>query len=82
LAGRTLAQIDLRRRCDVTILAIRRDDQTVSNPGGDAPLLPGDELIVMGGPEEMDELVEFFRTGDGAQGEAGRPSVTEGHPVP
>jgi multicomponent Na+:H+ antiporter subunit G len=55
-AGRTLAQIDLRRRYDVTLLAIRRGDQMIANPGGDEQLCPGDELIVMGLSEKLGEV--------------------------
>lgn len=55
-SGRTLAQIDLRRRYDVTLLAIRRGDQVIANPGGDELLCPDDELIVMGLPEKLEAI--------------------------
>lgn len=60
VAGRTLAQIDLRRRYDVTVLAIRRGSEVISNPGGDAQLCPDDELIIMGLPEELDQVSAAF----------------------
>ncbi len=61
LAGQTLAQADLRRRYDVTVLAIRRGETMVANPGGDEQLCPGDELIIMGLPEKLDEVSAAFR---------------------
>jgi multicomponent Na+:H+ antiporter subunit G len=60
-AGRTLAQIDLRRRYDVTVLAIRRGAEVISNPGGDEQLCPEDELIIMGLPEKLDAAGVAFR---------------------
>lgn len=60
-AGRTLAQINLRQRYDVTLLAIRRGDQVIANPGGDEQLCPDDELIIMGPPEKLDEVGVVFR---------------------
>lgn len=56
VACQTPAQIDLHRRYDVTLLAIRRGDQVIANPGGDEQLCPNDELIIMGLPEKLDEM--------------------------
>lgn len=60
-AGQTLAQINLRRRYDVTVLAIRRGAQMIANPGGADQICPDDELIVMGLPEKLDEVGVAFR---------------------
>lgn len=56
LDGRTLGEIDLRRRHGVTLLEIRREDGVISNPAGDETLRGGDMLVVMG-PKEMRELL-------------------------
>jgi len=56
LAGQTLAEIDLRRRYDITLLAIRRGGEVISNPGGDMLILPGDELVFMGPPERISQI--------------------------
>ncbi|MBM4460867.1 MAG: Na+/H+ antiporter subunit G [Chloroflexi bacterium] len=61
VAGQTLAQIDLRRRYDVTVLAIRRKAEVLSNPDGDEHLCPDDELIIMGLPEKLDKVGAVFR---------------------
>lgn len=75
IAGRTLAQIGLRRDYDVSVLVIRRDAVVIPNPAGDAQILPGDELIVMGLPAKLAEVESLFlrpaapRTGDAAPDE-------------
>ncbi len=55
LIGKTLAQIELRRRYGVSVVAIRRDAQILSNPGADTLLQPNDELFVLGPPEKIAE---------------------------
>lgn len=47
-AGRTLAQIDLRRRCGVTVITIERRGFRLNNPGAGAQLFPGDKLLLLG----------------------------------
>ena len=53
IVGRSLAQIELRKRYEVTLLAIRRDSQTFSNPHGDMELCAGDLLFVLGQAERI-----------------------------
>ena len=53
LEGLTLAETDLRRKYDVTLLAIRRGAEVISNPGGDIAILAGDELVIMGHPDRL-----------------------------
>ena len=53
LAGKSLAQIELRKRYDITVLAIRRDSKIVSNPDGDVKRYAGDMLFILGVPEKI-----------------------------
>ncbi len=62
LVGKTLAEVDLRRQYQVTLLAIRRDSLTLSNPGGDVQLFADDELIMLGAPERTAEVARLFGT--------------------
>jgi multicomponent Na+:H+ antiporter subunit G len=62
-AGRTLAEIELRRRYDVSVLAVCRGSHTIPNPDGDVRLLPGDELILIGPPERLDDVAEALKGG-------------------
>ncbi len=48
LAGKTLAEVGLRKRYGVTVLAIQRDRQTITNPSGDTRLLAQDIVILIG----------------------------------
>jgi len=65
LAGKTLAQIDLRRRYGITLLVIHRNSQIISTPGGDVKLYEGDILIVIGSPEKIADVVDLFHDEDG-----------------
>lgn len=59
VVGKTLAQLDLRRQYEVTLLAIRRDTLMLSNPAGDVQLFGRDELILLGSPERVDQVAEL-----------------------
>lgn len=63
VAGKTLAEIELRQRYDVTVLAVCRGTYTIPNPDGDVRLLPGDELILIGPPERLDDATEALKAG-------------------
>ena len=54
LAGQSLAQIELRPKFGLSLLAIQRQAQTIINPTGETILEAGDLLIVLGPPEKMD----------------------------
>jgi len=60
LIGKTLAQIELRRRYGVSVVAIRRDTQTSFNPGADAILYSNDVLFVLGSSEKTSEAINTF----------------------
>ena len=47
LVGKTLAQIELRKKLGVTLLAIRRDSQIISNPEGDTKFYANDVLVLL-----------------------------------
>ncbi len=53
LAGKTLADMALRKRHGITVLAVRRDSQMLFNPEPDMRLHGGDLLIVLGTPERL-----------------------------
>ena len=60
LVGKTLAQVELRRTFGVTVLAIRRGEQILSNPGGDTMIDPDDVLVVLAPPAELAEASSLF----------------------
>jgi CPA2 family monovalent cation:H+ antiporter-2 len=59
-AGKTLAQLDLRKRTGVSIIAIARDDQTTANPPADFVLQAGDLLVMMGTHRGLENAAEFL----------------------
>jgi CPA2 family monovalent cation:H+ antiporter-2 len=61
LAGKKLGDTDLRRLFGVTVVAIRRGEAFLPNPGAEARLQPDDALIVMGLNEEIASAVSLFR---------------------
>ena len=54
--GKSIAQIELRKKHGVTILAIRRGEQLLSNPSADAVLKANDLLILVGTPTKLSEI--------------------------
>lgn len=60
-AGKTLAELALRRDYGLTVLAVRRGDQTTSNPAGDFQLQPGDRLVLVGDASQFDQCGTLFR---------------------
>ncbi len=59
LTGQTVAQLDLRRRTGVTLLAILRD-QNVYTPDASTHLQVGDDLILIGTRQQLDKLETLF----------------------
>lgn len=65
IVGKTLAQIDLRKKYGVTVLAIRRDSDILSNPDGDTTLWVDDVLVLLGSPERVAEVSSLFYASGG-----------------
>lgn len=61
IIGKSLAQIELRNKYGVTLLAIRRDSSILTNPGGDTQLSANDILILLGEPDKVAEVTGLFR---------------------
>ena len=53
IAGKTLADVDFRRKYGVTVLAVLRGKETVTNPSGDTTILAQDIVILMGKRESI-----------------------------
>ncbi|NLA38106.1 MAG: potassium transporter KefB, partial [Methanomicrobiales archaeon] len=66
IAGKTLAGIDLRRKYNVTVLAIRRGAETLSAPDGGTTIEAGDLCILINAGGDGDaEISSLFRRGTG-----------------
>jgi CPA2 family monovalent cation:H+ antiporter-2 len=64
LAGKSLAEIELRRRHGVTVLAIRRDSEILPNPAGDMIVSGNDVLFLLGSPERIAGVTALFHNAE------------------
>lgn len=53
LAGWSLAELAPTRRCGVQVAGLRREDQRLLNPGGEEQLRVGDDVLVLGSPDQI-----------------------------
>lgn len=64
VAGQKMADCRLRERTGALVLALRQPDgEFLSNPGGEAELVPGATLVVIGTPDELAALDALLRSG-------------------
>jgi trk system potassium uptake protein TrkA len=56
MLGKTLRDLDVRRRFGVSVLAIKRGENLIVNPVGDEKVLPGDILLVLGTTEQLSTM--------------------------
>lgn len=61
IVDKTLADTGLRRKHGVTLLAIRRDEQLLSNPDATTQFHANDLVVLMGPPGRMIEAAILFR---------------------
>jgi trk system potassium uptake protein TrkA len=54
--GRTLAELEIRKRFQVLVVAIKRGDTLVLATGGDERLQPGDVLVLVGRDDDLDKV--------------------------
>lgn len=52
LVGRSIGASAIRQRTGASVVALIRDDQVLSNPGPDTELRAGDQIAVLGTPEQ------------------------------
>lgn len=65
LAGRTLAELAPTRHCGVQVAGINRGGLRILNPGGDEKLLPNDDVLVLGTPDQIAAFKVWAREGTG-----------------
>lgn len=66
IAGRALNETDLRNVYGVSVVAVRRGESLIPNPGGDQIVLAGDLLVLLGLAEEIAAVTPLIR-GDVAE---------------
>lgn len=60
-SGKTLQELHLRNEHHLTVLAVKRGDQTIGNPAGDFKLQSGDRLVMVGTAEQFVKCADLFR---------------------
>ena len=60
LSGRTMAEANIREATGCTVIAVERDDETVTEIGPDTRLTAGDELVVVGTDAGIREFERRF----------------------
>jgi len=60
LAGRTLADLDVRKETGVSIVAIQRGDELISPPTPETTLEVGDTIVAIGQREDCDRFEELL----------------------
>ncbi len=61
LSGKTLAELQLPQKFNVIVISMRKKGNYVFNPKGDTLVEPGDRLIVLGKPEDLEKLQESLK---------------------
>jgi CPA2 family monovalent cation:H+ antiporter-2 len=65
--GKSLAQVELRKRYGLSILAIRRGERVLSNPGADMQLLGNDVVVALGTPDKIAVAMALFHALEGGK---------------
>ena len=60
MAGRSIADAEIRRRSRITVAAIVRGDESIVAPEPDETIQAHDQLVVMGRAEDLPGFLEQF----------------------
>ena len=63
--GKTLADLEFRKKHGVTVLSVRRSSDMFYTPNGDFLLQANDACILLGKPEELYDVRKFFESARG-----------------
>ena len=58
--GKSLAEIALRGTYEVTVLAVRRKEQILTNPHAELRIEFDDEVYLLGNPEKIAQVADLF----------------------
>lgn len=65
ITGKSLVEIDLRKKYEITLLAIQRDSQVIENPDGNTVLNENDLLVLLGTAEKIASFSKVTDMGTG-----------------
>src|SRR5699024_10820503 len=61
-AGQTLKDLKLRKKYGITVLTVRRGDETIGNPGASLKLESSDRLLLMASANQFEQSATLFRS--------------------
>ena len=61
--GKSMKELNLRAETGVTIIAIVRDDKTITNPASDEKILEKDTLVITGTHKTVDDAINYLSSG-------------------
>lgn len=61
LAGKSIGELQIRKRTGVTIIAVRREAEVFTNPGPEFRFNSGDTILFTGNMESMNRALNYFR---------------------
>jgi len=64
VVGKTLSEIDLRKKFGVTLLAVRRGAEVMSNPSGNTCLCGSDALVLLGNPDALERVAQLVKNAE------------------
>lgn len=62
VAGKTLAELELRHKYNLTVLAVKRERRTIGSPAGEFRLEAGDRLVLIGMADQFAHCADLFRS--------------------
>jgi CPA2 family monovalent cation:H+ antiporter-2 len=63
--GKTLSEVELRKKYGVTLLAIRRDKEILSNPDADTKIEAGDILVLLARIGKLADITTLLSAEEG-----------------
>ena len=60
LTGKTLAETEMRKKMGVSVLAVRRKNEIISNPPAETVFSAGDILFVVGEPDKIADAMRLY----------------------
>lgn len=62
ISGQTLGQVELRKKYGITVLAIEREDEVISNPNASTEILADDIMFVLGSADKIKSIASLIRS--------------------
>ncbi|WP_028950982.1 cation:proton antiporter regulatory subunit [Sulfurihydrogenibium subterraneum] len=60
LANKSIKELEIRKKTGASVIAIIRNNETITNPSPDEIIKPGDTLIVVGNKDQIKKFFEVF----------------------